>query len=281
MAYSTLDEVVRPPLTKGEVIGLPVHPGSVEFMGARVCNWATHGESGYVCVANVHMLVTARLRPALREVLHEALMVTSDGMPLVWRLRQSGFQEATRVYGPDLTNEICTLASKEKVPVFFYGGTPDNLARFREALARRFPNLLVAGIEAPPLLPNHPPLDEGILARIRASGAKIVFVGLGCPKQEFWMKTHSEYLPAVLLGVGAAFDFLAGNKPHAPRWLQQAGLEWLYRLFSEPRRLWRRYLVTNTLFIYFLTIECLSHLVGAKERSRRNHSHRGSTVAEK
>lgn len=238
---------------QGRVIGLPVNASELKGMAAELVRRARREEPGYVCVANVHMLVSAKQDPALRSVLEEASVVTSDGMPLVWALKHRGFSEAERVSGPDLMPALCSLAEKEKLSVYFYGGSPEAIETLREVIRERYPKLAIAGMESPPLFPTVPPLDEATIERIRASGAKFVFVGLGCPKQEFWMQTYSPHLPAILIGFGAAFDFLSGQKPRAPIWMQRHGLEWLHRFFSEPKRLWRRYLITNTLFFgYFL-----------------------------
>jgi N-acetylglucosaminyldiphosphoundecaprenol N-acetyl-beta-D-mannosaminyltransferase len=205
---------------------------------------------GYVCVANAHMMVTARQRPELAQALRNALYVTSDGMPLVWTLRSKGWS-AERVAGPDLTVRLCEEAAKAGVPVYFYGSGPETLRTLVEAVKGRFPGLRVAGAESPPRLDEKPAFDAAAAGKIADSGAGLVFVGLGCPKQELWMAAHSAEIPAVLVGVGAAFDFLAGSLRRAPLWMQKCGLEWLFRLLMEPRRLWKRYLVTNSLFLWY------------------------------
>jgi N-acetylglucosaminyldiphosphoundecaprenol N-acetyl-beta-D-mannosaminyltransferase len=165
-------------------------------------------------------------------------------MPLVWLLRGLGLKRATRVYGPDLTLLVIDALVREKIPVAFYGGTPEVL----EKLRRRFPALDVAYCEAPPFRPPTTDEDERTVRGIQDSGARVVFVGLGSPKQDRWMQSHRDRIPAVMLGVGAAFDFLAGVKAQAPRWMQRLGLEWVFRLATEPRRLWRRYLKQNPRF---------------------------------
>lgn len=205
---------------------------------------------GMVCVANVHMVMEAFDAPAYRRLVNSAECVTPDGMPLVWALRRQGVPGAGRVYGPDLMLEVCARAEARGAPVGLYGGTPQVLGALRERLCARFPRLEIAFAFAPPFGPLAPDEDARITDAIEASGAQVVFVGLGCPKQERWMATHRERLSCALVGVGAAFDFLAGAKPQAPRWLQRRGLEWLFRLVHEPRRLARRYLVGNARFVF-------------------------------
>lgn len=227
------------------VIGAPVAACRFEAAVERVMAAAREGRGGYVCVANVHMATEARRAPALLEAMENALLCVSDGMPLVWELRRQGYA-AERVAGPDLMAALCARAADEGLPVYLYGGDAETLARLKARLRARFPALIVAGAESPPLLPARPGADPKAAARIRESGARLVFVALGCPKQELWMAANAPAIPAVLIGVGAAFGFLAGTLRRAPRGMQRAGLEWLYRLITEPRRLWRRYLVTNS-----------------------------------
>lgn len=243
-------------LEKARVIGAPVSAGSFYEVADTVVDAARAGHGGHVCVANVHMVTTARSDPDLLDVMEHALVVTSDGMPLVWSLRRQG-RRAERVAGPDLMIHLCARAAAENLPVYLYGGTEETMTALMRTLAARFPGLEVAGWETPPMLPQKPPFDADVAARIEASGARLVFVGLGCPKQEFWMAAHAPHISGVLLGVGAAFEFHAGITARAPRWMQKAGLEWLFRLASEPRRLWRRYLVTNSLFLWRLACDGL------------------------
>jgi N-acetylglucosaminyldiphosphoundecaprenol N-acetyl-beta-D-mannosaminyltransferase len=236
----------------GRVIGVPVTAGTLGKVAEEIVRVAEEGRSGYVCVANVHMVTTARRNTKLRTVMKGALLVTSDGMPLVWSLRCQGFKDARQVTGSDLMEQVCKLAESEGLSIYFYGGSSETMQALQKAVARRFPALKVAGYESPPLLPQQPSADTVVVNRIKESGTRIVFVGLGCPKQEYWMAEYAPHLPSVLIGVGAAFDFLAGTVKRAPKWMQKIGLEWLFRLISEPRRLWKRYLVTNSLFCYYL-----------------------------
>jgi N-acetylglucosaminyldiphosphoundecaprenol N-acetyl-beta-D-mannosaminyltransferase len=164
-------------------------------------------------------------------------------------LRRQGHEDQERISGPDLMLHACEVASNSGVSVFFYGGSPESLQLLQANIIERFPNLKIAGAMSPPFRQLSEVEDEAVVEEINRSGAGIAWVGLGCPKQEAWMHAHRGRVHAVMVGVGAAFDFHAGRIKRAPSWMQRAGLEWLHRLLSEPRRLWRRYLVTNTLFI--------------------------------
>jgi len=222
---------------------------SYEAAAHRVCAWARDDAARYVCVANVHMTMTAVDDAGFRDLVNRADLVTPDGMPLVWMLGRLGVPDASRVYGPTLLLHVCERAAEEGVPVGFYGGTDDVLRDLRSTLEARYPGLDIAYAYAPPFRPLTPEEDASVVADIEASGARILFVGLGCPKQERWMAAHQDRLPLVQLGVGAAFAFHAGHVRQAPAWLQDRGLEWAFRLVTEPRRLWRRYLYNNPRFM--------------------------------
>jgi N-acetylglucosaminyldiphosphoundecaprenol N-acetyl-beta-D-mannosaminyltransferase len=245
----------------GQVIGLPVSVGTMTTVRDAIVQQARERLKGYVCVANVHMLVTARLDPSLRSVLERASLVVSDGTPLSWQLRREGFRGAEQVRGPELMLEVCRAAAQQGIGVYFYGGTPALIEELRGELERRMPGLRIVGAEAAPMLPVRPEADPATAEKIRASGAQIVFVALGCPKQEFWMRAYSPQLDAMLIGVGQAFSITAGHLPEAPAWMREHGLEWLFRLMIEPKRLWRRYLVTNSLFLGFLAWDRVQKLL--------------------
>jgi N-acetylglucosaminyldiphosphoundecaprenol N-acetyl-beta-D-mannosaminyltransferase len=247
-------------LSWGQVIGLPVSVGNMQSVRDAIVELADARRSGYVCVANVHMLVTARLDPLMRNVLERAELVVSDGTPVAWQLRREGFTDAEQVRGPELMLEVCQAAAQTGVSVYFYGGNQSLIDELTLQLERRMPGIKIVGAEAAPMLPMRPEVDMATVERIRASGAQIVFVALGCPKQEFWMRAYSSHLDAILIGVGQAFSITAGHLPEAPRWMRDKGLEWLFRLTMEPKRLWRRYLITNSLFIAFLMWEQLQRL---------------------
>lgn len=244
-------------LSRHPIIKIPVSVGRFEDVSGETMRMVKSGQRGYVCVANVHMLTAARTDTRMSEVMERARIVTADGMPLVWVLKLGGFSSAERAAGPDLMIRLCQLAQEESIPVFFFGGRGDTINRLKAKIEEDFPRLRPVGFEAPPMLPDYPPVDEEVVECIKSSGARLVFVGLGCPKQEFWMAEYSKHLPAILIGVGAAFDFLAGTKSRAPVVLQRAGLEWFYRLINEPKRLWKRYLYANTLFLWYLIRDIL------------------------
>lgn len=216
---------------------------------ARLLAWGRARESRYVAICNVHVVVSASQDANYLGVINGADMATPDGAPIAWMLRRQGNVKQQRISGPDLMWVLCERCAAENLPVYFYGSTEPTLQVLGHRLSQAFPGLVIGGKESPPFRVQTVEEDSAALDRINASGAGIVFVGLGCPKQERWMAEHRGRVNAVMIGVGAAFDFHAGTVQRAPAWMRDNGLEWLHRLLSEPRRLWRRYLVTNTLFI--------------------------------
>jgi N-acetylglucosaminyldiphosphoundecaprenol N-acetyl-beta-D-mannosaminyltransferase len=244
------------PLSR-HILCMRVDKTSYQDAAERVLAWARAGESRYVCIANVNSVMEAHDSRDFLRIMNEADLVTPDGMPLVWGLRMLGAREATRVYGPDLTPLVLGAAERAGVPVGFYGASPGTLERLFAVVRRRYPALEIAYAFAPPFRPLAPAEDVAVTGRIRSSGARILFVGIGAPKQERWMAAHRGRLPAVMLGVGAAFDFLAGVKPQAPLWMRDSGIEWLFRLVCEPRRLGRRYLKDNPRFAALFALQLL------------------------
>lgn len=214
----------------------------------RLLQWARARESRYVTICNVHVVVSAFRDAKYQEVINASDMATPDGAPVAWMLRRLGFRNQQRISGPDLMWALCESCMQVGMPVFFYGSTDATLTLLKKNLNKAFPDLKIA-MESPPFRALSAEEDAAAVDRINASGAGFVFVGLGCPKQERWMAEHRGKIHAVMIGVGAAFDFHAGTVKRAPQWMRDNGLEWLHRLGSEPRRLWRRYLVTNTLFV--------------------------------
>ncbi|MCS6953700.1 MAG: WecB/TagA/CpsF family glycosyltransferase [Bryobacterales bacterium] len=223
------------------ILGMQLHACTYSAATNRILAWAQRGEPRYVGFALVNNVMEACDSPDLRAVTNIADLVTPDGMPFVWAQRRLGLPEATRVYGPRLTEHVLTAAAAEGPPVGFYGCTAEVLAQLRATVQRRWPQPAIRYAFAPPFRPLRPEEDAAVTAAIRASGVRLLLVGSSTPKQEHWMAAHRGRIPAVMLGVGAAFDFLAGTKSQAPVWMQGAGLEWLFRLATEPRRLWRRY----------------------------------------
>jgi N-acetylglucosaminyldiphosphoundecaprenol N-acetyl-beta-D-mannosaminyltransferase len=205
----------------------------------------------YVCTCPVYTLMMCREQPAVMQAVSGADMVTADGMPIVWLQRRLGQPDAERVYGPDLMLALCQRVPQARH--FFWGGLPGVGERLVERLRARSPALQVAGVYAPPVAPVGSEPDREALARINQSGADVVWVGLGSPKQDVWMALHRPHLNApLLIGVGAAFDLLSGVKRQAPAWMRRAGLEWAFRLIQEPRRLAKRYLVYNPKFVWLV-----------------------------
>lgn len=247
-----------PSLEPTELFGVRVDVGSMDAAVKLICDHGASRQGGLVCVANVDMLTRAKRTPRLAALMREAVAVVTDGMPLVWALKRlQRRDQASRVYGPGLVWAVCEAAARRGQGVFLYGGSPDELALMQARLLERIPALRIAGAVSPPLLAAEPPFDPGITDTINRSGAEVVFVGLGCPKQEFWMDAHRRQLQPVAIGVGLAFALIAGTKSQAPRWMRDHGLEWLYRLCQEPGRLWRRYLVGNSLFIGYVLRDLL------------------------
>jgi len=250
------------------VVGMRVDGTSYEHATTEIIGWASRGESRYVCIATVNNVIEAHDNPAYQRVMEDADLVTPDGMPLVWGLSLLGVRGATRVYGPDLTPILCERAAAAGIPVGFYGSTPEVLADLTTNLARRCPDLQVGYTYSPPFRPQTPDEDAVVRERIAQSGVRLLFVGLGTPKQELWMAANGD-VRTVMVGVGAAFDFIAGHKRQAPNLLQDLGLEWLFRLFNEPRRLWRRYLYRNPRFVVLFAAQLLKHWIVADAARRQ------------
>lgn len=230
------------------VIGTPIDVIDWPTTLRRIDSWAQARESRYVCICNAHSLVTAAGDESFARVLAQADMATSDGAPVTLMLRQLGAPEQRRINGPDLMWLYCASQAARGAKVFLHGGTEHTLEALSHRLRTEFPGLDIVGTYSPPFRPATAQDLADEAQRINDSGAEVVFVGLGCPKQESWMASQRGRVRAVMIGVGAAFDYHAGTVRRAPGWMQHHGLEWLYRLGQEPRRLWKRYLVTNAVF---------------------------------
>ena len=244
-------------LASRHVLGMRVDGTSYEDASRRVAQWAHEARSAYVCVATVHMVMEAFDASSFKQVVNEADLVTPDGRPLVWALRSLGVKNASQVRGTDLTSHVVERAARQKIPIGLYGGTPDLLEQFAGILGRRYPGIRVVCQIAPPFRPLTAEEDETVTQEILSSGARILFVGIGCPKQERWMAAHKERIPAVMVGVGAAFDFHTGRVRQAPGWMQRMGLEWVFRLLMDPKRLWKRYAKHNPRFVLLFMQELL------------------------
>lgn len=235
------------------ILGVSIDALGWDEILQQITIWAAAHESRTICACNVHSLITADTDPDFKKALLHADLSTPDGAPVAWALRHMGFPEQQRINGPDLMWKYAGLAEQKGQAIFLFGSNEQTLAKLSAALRLSFPCLRIAGTHAPPFQKTttleENPADTSLINR---SGAHVVFVGLGCPKQEKWMDAHRHKINAVMIGVGAAFDYHAGVIKRAPLWWQHHGLEWLYRLCSEPRRLFKRYFLTNTLFVWRL-----------------------------
>ncbi|MFS0758499.1 WecB/TagA/CpsF family glycosyltransferase [Noviherbaspirillum sp. 1P10PC] len=240
------------------VLSVPIDVLDWSAALSRIAQWAAHRQSRYVCICNVHSVVTAARHSGFRQIVQQADMAAPDGAPVAAMLRATGYAGQQRINGPDLMWKYCERAAAVGESIYLLGGKPATLAALHARLLEAFPGLIIAGSWSPPFRALTPEEDHAIVDRINASGAATIWVGLGCPKQERWMAEHRGRICAVMIGVGAAFDYHAGSLRRAPRWIQACGFEWLYRLAAEPRRLWKRYLVTNSLFIAWAAWQLLS-----------------------
>ncbi len=241
------------------VLGVRVDAVQIPEVVARMEEWVARREAcRYIAVAGMAVVTEAQHDPAYRMILSGADLVVPDGMPLVWLARLNGHKLKRRVYGPELMLTLLESTREKGYRHFLYGGAPGVPERLAEVLLERFPGTVIAGTYSPPFRELTPEEDAQIVARINHADPDIVWVGLGAPKQERWMHWHRELLrAAVTIGVGAAFDINAGIKKQAPRWMREHGLEWLFRLLQEPRRLWRRYLVQGSQFVIYLVLDFL------------------------
>ncbi|WP_461096094.1 WecB/TagA/CpsF family glycosyltransferase [Spirosoma luteolum] len=234
---------------RASVLALRLSLGTYHAVQEALVEAARRREARSVCFANVHMTVEATQDPRFAEAVNGADWVLTDGMPLTWFInRQYGIRQE-RVAGIDMLPDLVRRAAETGLSVFFFGSTPEVLDQTVAVCRARHPQLTIAGTLSPPFRPLTDAEDEAMAATIRASGAQLVFVALGCPRQEYWMARMRHRIPAVLLGIGGALPILAGTVSRSPGWMQRNGLEWVYRLAMEPRRLFRRYAVTNTLFV--------------------------------
>jgi N-acetylglucosaminyldiphosphoundecaprenol N-acetyl-beta-D-mannosaminyltransferase len=241
---------------RGNVLGVNVSAINMDDAIATIEHWIDDGCGEYVCITGVHGIMECRRDPLLRKIHNEAGMVTPDGVPLVYFLRLIGKKRTQRVYGPDLMRKMTAISGHRGYRQFYYGGDVGVAERLKEILTRSVPNLQVVGTFCPPFREMTPAEDRAVVDAINAARPHIVWVGLSTPKQERWMASHVGRIDApVMIGVGAAFDFLAGTKRQAPLWMQRHALEWLFRLCSEPRRLWRRYAYIVPGFIILAAVE--------------------------
>jgi len=239
------------------VLGVRLNALQIPDVVQQAEEWVARGANGkYICVSNVHSVIEARRSLHFKNVLHSADLTVPDGMPLVWLARLFGHNLKRRVYGPDLLIDFCRSTSSKNYKHFFYGGAVGTPEMVAEEITKRFPEINVVGTYSPPFRSLSPQEDASVIAMINRAAPDLLWVGLGCPKQESWMYQHRHQINArVMIGVGQAFAIYAGQVPQAPLWMREQGFEWLFRLLREPRRLWKRYLVYNTQFLFLLFLE--------------------------
>lgn len=232
------------------ILNIPVSTVNMDTTVETIMEWIAKRASHFICVRDVHGIMRAQDDSELAEIHERAGLVTPDGMPLVWILRSRGYQQAARVCGADLVAALCEASLKTGARHYFFGGKPGVAERMAAVLVQQFPGLNIAGLSSPPFRALSSEEDAVVTQAIAKANPDIVWVGLSTPKQEYWMRDHVGRIPgATLIGVGAAFDFYAGDVKRAPHWMRGSGLEWLHRLISEPRRLWRRYLILAPKFV--------------------------------
>jgi N-acetylglucosaminyldiphosphoundecaprenol N-acetyl-beta-D-mannosaminyltransferase len=240
------------------ILGVGVSAINMQMALDTIDRWIQRRERHYICLTGVHGIIESYRLEAVRAIHNSAGLVAPDGMPLVWLSRLMGFRHVERVYGPDLFLKVCEQSLTHSYRHYFYGGAAGIGERLASRLASRFPGLVIVGVHSPPFRVVSIEEDQAVIKQINEARPDIVWVGISTPKQEQWMAQHVNQLCAsVLLGVGAAFDFHAGVKKQAPRWMMRAGLEWLFRLMLEPRRLGKRYLINNPLFVVLMTLQML------------------------
>lgn len=249
-------------LPKQLVLDTWISTGTTEQFVDSILALAARRASEYVCFANVHMVVEAHRHRQFRLIVNQAALVAPDGSPVAASVRWFGGNPQPRVAGMDLLPQLLAAAADQGKSVFFYGTTSAVLAAIVARAERELPTLRIAGTLAPPFRPLTHAEDDADVATINASGADLVFVALGCPRQERWMAEHQGRIAACMLGVGQAFMVYAGLERRLPPWARRLWLEWAYRLWLEPRRLWRRYLTTNTRFVYLVAARLLAQLAG-------------------
>lgn len=248
-----------------EILGLNISAINYRSALKKIIISIQNEKPMYVCVCAVHLLMECFHTASLRDGVNQAGLVTPDGMPLVWLSRIYGQKQTDRVYGPQLTLLLCRLSAQQGYPIFLVGGATGQGKKLSGILYKKFPSLKIAGWHDTPIRPIPEKQNSDLIKKINFSKAKIVFVGLGCPLQEKWMiENRNKLKTPVLIGVGAAFNFISGEVKQAPRWMQNNGLEWLFRLFQEPRRLAHRYFVYNTQFVFQISKQLLRDFIFKK-----------------
>lgn len=250
-------QIFKTEMQRMQLIDFPISIGSYFSFVDHIISLAIKKSYGYICIANVHMLIEFRNDPQFAEVVKNADIITPDGMPLIWGLSIIHGVKQERVAGMDLLPDLLQKMMTQKLSVYFYGGSPLLLNKSEILLKKKFPTLKLAGFFSPPFRDLTQAENADIIDTINHSGANIVFIILGCPKQEKWMASMKGKINSCLIGVGGALPVMMGMHKRAPSWMQNNGLEWFFRLYQEPRRLFKRYAYTNTLFLWLFMKEYL------------------------
>jgi len=241
------------------IIGTYVHAVTIDHATKLLEQWSHQKRTGYICPATVYLVMTAYSEPEYREIVNGSMLTIPDGMPLVWFLKLRGHQP-TRVHGPDLMLQVCRRSPGNGLRHYLLGGAEGQAEEVAQALEEQFPGIEIVGCTSTPRDRWSSAADAAVVAEIHSSGANIVWAGMGTPWQDEWAAQYASELSAPVVGMGSAFDFISGRVAWAPSWIQKTGFQWLYRFLLEPRRLWRRYLLNNPLFV----ILALAQLIGLK-----------------
>jgi N-acetylglucosaminyldiphosphoundecaprenol N-acetyl-beta-D-mannosaminyltransferase len=249
-------------MDRANILGVGVSAVNMEMAVAKIQSWIEQRTPNYVIAVPAHCIVECLRHEGLRQIYNQAGMVTPDGMPIVWISRLMGHRQVERVYGPDLMLAVCQRSVSRGYRHFLYGGWPPQVVeKLAARLRERFPGIEIVGSYAPPFRPLTEKEDSQIIEMINAAQPDIVWVGLGAAKEEYWAASHTGKISApAVIGVGAAFDFHAGVKPQAPRWMMRMGLEWFFRMLTEPRRLGPRYLKDNPVFMWHILLQALGKI---------------------
>ena len=245
---------------KCSIIQMDVDVVNIDASLAAIEALAKSKKGAYVCVSNVHMCMEVFDSDDFRLIVNNADLIIPDGRPISWAQNLLGHKNAEQVRGQDIMNELCRISGEKKLKIGLYGGSSNALLeQIISKLKQSYRDIDISFTYSPPFRPLTDSENQDVIAKINESEVNILFVGIGCPKQEIWMAEHKDNVNCVMLGVGAAYDFIAGSKKHAPMWMRKVGLEWLFRLCSEPQRLWKRYLKQNPRFIYHFSKQLLKH----------------------
>ncbi len=238
------------------VLGVPISAVTLEQAVNTMEEWIKQRDQHYICVAPAYSVALCQTDPTIKQIFNNAGMVTPDGMGLVWAMRVLGYSQKERIYGPDLMLKFSEVAAKKGYTNFYYGGGPGIAEKLAQEMKERFRGLEIVGTFTPPFRPLTPKEDKIVTEMINKAKPDVVWIGISTPKQDLWMAEHIGKINVpVMVGVGAAFNFLSGKVKQAPKWMQRSGLEWLFRLYQEPGRLWYRYLVYNPLFVLNLALQ--------------------------